>query len=225
MKGCIKLQIGDLIKKYRNLNGWSQKQLADMAYLTDRAISNYEAEIRTPDFETIKVLKRIMNIPSNELLGVDTMLEKKNNIKHLFSKSDFLRFCSMWEWRHSGADFDHNLFKETENGYEYTVFAETPYHFYLHHGQIIWEHSEWNTDFIEEFDSLLDELKNKVLFDSRQKFTVSFLDTSDDSHSLTIEGFESDTEEDLFPIANLESVFKGLDSLTECYDVNMKKAI
>ena len=46
-------KVGTLIRQYRTLEGYTQKQLADKCELSESAIRNYELGIRTPDEETL----------------------------------------------------------------------------------------------------------------------------------------------------------------------------
>lgn len=66
--------IGENIKKIRNLRGIGQKKLATMLNLTAASVSNWERGKRLPDIENLISLCEILQISSDELLGIN-----KNN--------------------------------------------------------------------------------------------------------------------------------------------------
>lgn len=66
--------IGENIKKIRNLRGIGQKELATMLNLTAASVSNWERGKRLPDIENLISLCEILQISSDELLGIN-----KNN--------------------------------------------------------------------------------------------------------------------------------------------------
>lgn len=215
------MELNEVIKLYREKLDYTQKQVADLLNVTDRAVYNYEAGIRTPDIFVLRLLKKHLHIPAEYILGD---VEMKMTHTPLFTKEDFLRFCAKWEWMEQGCDLDFDFVKKTESGYSYTVLADEPYQFFLHHGQIIWNHPNWNAEFIESFDSLLDELKNKVLFDNPEIFHVYFVSDDNESFSFQIKGYESDSEEDTFVLANIYACEQRIGTLTCANDLSIQKA-
>ena len=63
------IKIGDNIKKYREENLMTQKQLADSIGVTDKAISNWERGIRAPKMGQMKKMADIFGIKLSLLIG------------------------------------------------------------------------------------------------------------------------------------------------------------
>ena len=81
MQSVIKL--GDNIKKYREQNLMTQKQLADSIGVTDKAISNWERGIRAPKMGQMKKMADIFGIKISLLMGENDFLfgEKTPTVK------------------------------------------------------------------------------------------------------------------------------------------------
>lgn len=68
------IKIGDNIKKYREQNLMTQKQLADSIGVTDKAISNWERGIRAPKMGQMKKMADIFGIKISLLIGENDFL-------------------------------------------------------------------------------------------------------------------------------------------------------
>ena len=80
--------LGNQIKFFRKSLGLNQTELAQKLSLTQEAISKYEKNLREPDIETLKRLCIIFDCTADELLEIDTPLERKKVvINHSFNNS------------------------------------------------------------------------------------------------------------------------------------------
>lgn len=61
--------IGELIAARRKEKGMTQKELADLLNITDKAVSKWERDIACPDTQTIPKLAEILDVSIEELLG------------------------------------------------------------------------------------------------------------------------------------------------------------
>lgn len=221
------MEFNEILREYRIKAGHSQKEVADLLDLTDRAVSNYELGIRLPDWHIIKALRKVLNIPVEILLGVEELKREKSS-NPFFTSNDFIRFCATWEYRDGGYDLDKGLLKRDGEHLSYTVFREEPYLFQLLNGQITFTHQEWDSDFIENFYGLLSELAGKKIYNEPARFEVSY-ETNDYKEegriTKTVIGFDNDSETDVFILANSQAVLNDEETLTECYGFEWKELI
>jgi transcriptional regulator with XRE-family HTH domain len=63
--------LGNNIKKYRELKGYTQKQLAEIVGKSKNVISNWENGLNKPDPATIEILLGALDVDANTLLGWD----------------------------------------------------------------------------------------------------------------------------------------------------------
>lgn len=61
--------MGEIISTLRKENGMTQKQLADMLNITDKAVSKWERDIAWPDTQTIPKLAEILGVSVEELMN------------------------------------------------------------------------------------------------------------------------------------------------------------
>lgn len=61
--------MGDIIATRRKDKGMTQKELADLLNITDKAVSKWERDLACPDTQTIPKLAEILDISIEELLG------------------------------------------------------------------------------------------------------------------------------------------------------------
>ena len=95
-------KIGKLIKEARIKKGYTQKEIADLLGLTDKAVSKWECGRSFPDITLIKSISRELDISVNLLVGVaDTSkeeaimiqkLDKKIKIRIILSSVIFILF-------------------------------------------------------------------------------------------------------------------------------------
>lgn len=60
---------GSLIKEMRKEKGWTQKELAELLHVTDKAVSKWETGKSMPDFALVPDLCRILELDVTELLS------------------------------------------------------------------------------------------------------------------------------------------------------------
>ena len=64
--------IGEIISTLRREKGMTQKELADMIGVTDKAVSKWERDVACPDTQTIPKLAEILGISVEELINAKT---------------------------------------------------------------------------------------------------------------------------------------------------------
>lgn len=65
----INKSTGERISARRKEKGMTQKELADLLNITDKAVSKWERDLACPDTQTIPKLAEILEISIEELLG------------------------------------------------------------------------------------------------------------------------------------------------------------
>ncbi len=79
-----KYEIGARIRKYRELCGFSQKELADIIKVSNNRLSNWEQGINRPNADIIADICKALNVSPSELLDVhldtDALSEKERKI-------------------------------------------------------------------------------------------------------------------------------------------------
>lgn len=68
------MKFNERLKDYREKNGLTQVQLAELSEVSARMIQNYEAGIHKPRYEIAEKLAKALNITAPELLGTGGML-------------------------------------------------------------------------------------------------------------------------------------------------------
>ncbi len=63
------IKTGNLIKEARKAKGMTQKELADILHITDRAISKWERGLSAPDISLLQPLAQALDITLSRLLG------------------------------------------------------------------------------------------------------------------------------------------------------------
>ena len=61
--------MGEIVSTLRKEKGMTQKQLADMLNITDKAVSKWERDIAWPDTQTIPKLAEILEVSVEELMN------------------------------------------------------------------------------------------------------------------------------------------------------------
>ena len=62
-------QVGAFIAERRKAKGWSQKDLAGVLQVTDKAVSRWERGETIPEVETLQAISRLFGVSINTLLG------------------------------------------------------------------------------------------------------------------------------------------------------------
>ena len=62
--------MGEIISTLRREKGMTQKELADMLNITDKAVSKWERDISCPDTQTIPKLAEILGVSVEEMMNV-----------------------------------------------------------------------------------------------------------------------------------------------------------
>ena len=65
--------MGEIISTLRKEKGMTQKELADMLNITDKAVSKWERDIACPDTQTIPKLAEILGVSLEELMDAKSM--------------------------------------------------------------------------------------------------------------------------------------------------------
>ena len=65
--------MGEIISTLRREKGMTQKELADMLNITDKAVSKWEREIACPDTQTIPKLAGILGVSVEELMNAKSV--------------------------------------------------------------------------------------------------------------------------------------------------------
>jgi len=65
--------MGEIISTLRREKGMTQKELADMLNITDKAVSKWERDISCPDTATLPKLSEILGISVEELLNAKSI--------------------------------------------------------------------------------------------------------------------------------------------------------
>lgn len=85
---------GDLIKKLRKENGFTQQQLAEKSGISEISIRKYETHERTPKLETIKKLSNALNVPLSTFVSEDVInkdfyrFKDKKLLEHFHNLND-----------------------------------------------------------------------------------------------------------------------------------------
>lgn len=66
----MKSNVGDNIRKYREMNCLSQKQLANKLGISNSRVSNWEQGANNPPADMIADICEALNVSASELLGV-----------------------------------------------------------------------------------------------------------------------------------------------------------
>ena len=67
-------KIGNLIYELRIARNMTQKQLAELLFISDKTVSKWERGETVPNTETLKLLARVFDVSINTLLGLPRQL-------------------------------------------------------------------------------------------------------------------------------------------------------
>lgn len=83
--------IGNSIRKYRELNGMTQKQLAEKLGISNARLSNWEIGTNRPDVDMLAKLCTILDVSANTLLDLDAQIsalsDEAISIAHAFDSA------------------------------------------------------------------------------------------------------------------------------------------
>ena len=71
------MEIGKTIKQHRTELGWSQEVLAEKAYVSRQAVSNWETEKSYPDVHSLLILSDLFGVSLDELIKGDVAVMKE----------------------------------------------------------------------------------------------------------------------------------------------------
>lgn len=72
----MKYELGTKIRKYRQVAGLSQKELASRLGISNSRVSNWEQGINRPDADMLADICRVLEVSPSDLLGVTLTGEK-----------------------------------------------------------------------------------------------------------------------------------------------------
>lgn len=86
--------MGEIVSTLRREKGMTQKELADMLNITDKAVSKWERDIAFPDTQTIPKLAEILGISVEELMNAkSTPVAGHKGAAYLINLGDRRKFC------------------------------------------------------------------------------------------------------------------------------------
>ena len=83
-----KQNLGEIISSNRRQKRMTQKELADMLNVTDKAVSKWERNIARPDINTIPKLAEILDVPVEDLIGIPISAKAKETPASAESKEE-----------------------------------------------------------------------------------------------------------------------------------------
>jgi transcriptional regulator with XRE-family HTH domain len=89
-------KIGDTIRRLRKAHGWTQVELAQKLNASQKVITTYENNQRTPTLENLKKLAAIFGISIDEIVGVKDM-EIVTEQPHLHRNSRVAKVQDLYE--------------------------------------------------------------------------------------------------------------------------------
>lgn len=80
----MKYEIGSRIRKYREMRGLSQKQLAAMIGVSNSRVSNWEQGINRPDANILAAICNVLDVSPSDMLDIrtssDNITEKEREL-------------------------------------------------------------------------------------------------------------------------------------------------
>lgn len=80
----MKYEIGSRIRKYREMRGLSQKQLAEMIGVSNSRVSNWEQGINRPDANILAAICNVLDVSPSDMLDIrtssDNITEKEREL-------------------------------------------------------------------------------------------------------------------------------------------------
>lgn len=78
MESIDKARFGAFLAQLRKEKGWTQKELAERLYLSDKAVSKWERGLSMPDIGMLKPLAEVLGVTVTELLNGERMTGGKS---------------------------------------------------------------------------------------------------------------------------------------------------
>lgn len=110
------MTFGEKIKKLRNENHLTQKELADQLHVTFQTVSKWENNSNEPDFSTLKELAKIFHCSIEELFNEDDEKEEKENKETKAPEVVIAGVCRDCGKELHKEDLIHNVKRKTGNG-------------------------------------------------------------------------------------------------------------
>ena len=82
----MKMQIGEIIRKYRKSKNMTQEEMASRLGVTAPAVNKWESGSIYPDITLLAPLARLLEIDLNTLFTFHETLSKKENGRHFSSQ-------------------------------------------------------------------------------------------------------------------------------------------
>ena len=79
------MSIGTNIRNLRLKNKKTIKELAEFLKITEQAVSQYEREIRTPNYHTLELIAKYFNVKIMDLFPNDTVKQTINGVESLLA--------------------------------------------------------------------------------------------------------------------------------------------
>ena len=91
---------GNKIKELRNKKGFTQKQLAEKLFVTDKAVSKWERGINYPDIALLDRIANELDVTVVELLGLEnSSSDEVVTSMTILSKQEKEQICANLFWR------------------------------------------------------------------------------------------------------------------------------
>ena len=79
----IKKEIGEKIKRFRKLNGYTQEKLAEIIDISSRNLSNIELGVSYPKPETLEKILKTLNMSAQDLFATEHLQSDEDLIKEI----------------------------------------------------------------------------------------------------------------------------------------------
>jgi len=80
--------LGDKIRYYRNLNGWSQEDMADLLNIAGVSLSNIERNVTDVNYSRLKQIAELFKITVSELTDLSNKPAEELDLKKIIQKQE-----------------------------------------------------------------------------------------------------------------------------------------
>jgi transcriptional regulator with XRE-family HTH domain len=80
--------LGDKIRYYRNINGWSQEDMATMLNIAGVSLSNIERNVTDVNYSRLKQIANIFKITVSELTDLTAKSDKITELEETIQKQE-----------------------------------------------------------------------------------------------------------------------------------------